>query len=292
MMSGSELPTGLMRDMVAMTGHAACDHSAPMNDASITVVDCRDAGALRKLQRLGISRSSVVIDIERYGETPSAFAHWCDVLLTTAREPPPAWINVSASDVERCVEDIESKVDACPVAASVLAQVLRTYAPLDFNSALILESHAYSTLLAGPEFKAWRSNRPIRNRVRGAHPIVAIERTGNDISVVLQQPERRNAFSAQMRDEIVEALLATEYGATRGKPVTEGKKEIFADCSDADAVVRCRCWIGNFGAKGRVQANDAAGIQSAGIIRAVPRDQQLGATAGERWIATARLGAE
>ncbi len=94
-----------------------------------------------------------------------------------------------------------------PIAATVLVQLLRLGERLGLADALVAESLAYSTLPAGPEFAAWRRGRSDRPPAKpGAGPAVRVERQGDRLSLVLNRPERHNAFSAEMRDALAEAL--------------------------------------------------------------------------------------
>lgn len=94
-----------------------------------------------------------------------------------------------------------------PIAATVLVQLLRLGERLAPPDALVAESLAYSTLQAGPEFAAWRRERPARPQTRASvGPAVLTRREGDRLSLVLNRPERHNAFSAEMRDALAEAL--------------------------------------------------------------------------------------
>ena len=110
------------------------------------------------------------------------------------------------SEAANCIAHIERS----PLAALVLVQVLRQTSSLTIQQALLLESLAFSTLQAGPEFHAWLAHRPsVRSSPNGCietGPPVLIGRQGNQLHVRLNRPARRNAISAQMRDALVEAF--------------------------------------------------------------------------------------
>lgn len=99
-----------------------------------------------------------------------------------------------------------------PWASLTLRQVLRTAEPLDVPAALTVESLAYSTLLGGREFAGWLSSRRESGRTsaergpgeRTDEVLVEIDR--DVLRILLNRPERRNAYSAAMRDGLVEAL--------------------------------------------------------------------------------------
>jgi enoyl-CoA hydratase len=95
-----------------------------------------------------------------------------------------------------------------PLAAMTLVQVLRHGGALGTDAALTLESLAYATLQAGPQFKRWLLQHPPAQAVSAADdgPPVLIERRGAQLALRLNRPARRNAISIEMRDALVEAF--------------------------------------------------------------------------------------
>lgn len=146
----------------------------------------------------------VCVGVDRHGAprvaTPEAF----DMLLTTAPDPPSPWVRVD--DLDEALERLSIAVERQPVAAAVAAQVLRATLRLSFADALVLESLAYSMLLASAGFRAWRAETPVRHRPEEPAPRVLIEADGGTLTVRLNRPARRNAFDAHMRDALAEAL--------------------------------------------------------------------------------------
>jgi hypothetical protein len=126
-------------------------------------------------------------------------------------------------------------IDAAPLAAAALAQCLRAGEALDVEAGLVLESLVYSTLQAGPEFAAWRAARPPpRPRPPPKGPAVRVAREGDRLCVTLARPEKRNAFSVEMRDGLVEALrLATADPAVR-ELALDGEGPAFCSGGDLD----------------------------------------------------------
>ncbi len=128
-----------------------------------------------------------------------------DVLISAATAPPRPWVgaNGRASEATWAVEEA---VLRNPQAATALAQVMRLGATLEPAAALVVESLAYSTLQSGPEHGEWLATRPNRGADARTDPVVQLDRQGDDLWVTLDRPERRNAYSARMRDELVAAL--------------------------------------------------------------------------------------
>ena len=87
--------------------------------------------------------------------------------------------------------------------ASDLANSGRT---LEIHDALVAESLAYSVLLAGPEFARWLGARgPARAPESRGDPVI-VEREGSRLRLVLNRPERCNAWGTAMRDACAQAL--------------------------------------------------------------------------------------
>jgi enoyl-CoA hydratase/carnithine racemase len=84
--------------------------------------------------------------------------------------------------------------------------VLRVGTSLGLADALVVESLAYSTLQAGPEHQAWLADRSVRPADDRSEPAVVLDRHGEHLTVTLDRPERRNAYSVRMRDELVTAM--------------------------------------------------------------------------------------
>ena len=106
---------------------------------------------------------------------------------------------------EQALADLGAATEQAPRAAATLVRLLRLTSVLPVPDGLVAESLAYSTLLAGPEFAAWRGE------PRGAAPIergtpVLIDRDDAVLRLTLNSPDRHNAYSRLMRDALVEGL--------------------------------------------------------------------------------------
>lgn len=137
--------------------------------------------------------------------------------------PGATWVDAAPPDGE---------VPALP--ARVLDDVLRLTAGLPVEDGLVVESLAYSTLLAGPVFRSWRSERPRRApSARDAEP-VHLTRTGDVLDVRLDVPERHNAFSAAMRDALIEALEVARWDESVTEVRLTGAGPSFSSGGDLD----------------------------------------------------------
>ncbi|MDQ0466894.1 enoyl-CoA hydratase/carnithine racemase [Caulobacter ginsengisoli] len=153
--------------------------------------------------------AGILVGVDRAGRLP-ADTGVCDLLLTTAADAPRPWVSLAADQLDAALTRLAAAVSHRPMAATALVQALRLGRSLGFDDALILESALYSTLLGGEEFRAWRQATPARPAATEPSPRVALAREGEAWTITLTRPERRNAVDARLRDELVEALRATD----------------------------------------------------------------------------------
>jgi enoyl-CoA hydratase len=101
-----------------------------------------------------------------------------------------------------------TNIEAAPLAALVLVQLLRMTEGMPIAPALIAESFAYATLQAGAEFHRWltQAAKPAPAAEEASGAPVLIERDGAHLALTLNRPARRNALSVGMRDALAEAL--------------------------------------------------------------------------------------
>ncbi|MGH8504535.1 MAG: enoyl-CoA hydratase/isomerase family protein [Stenotrophobium sp.] len=126
----------------------------------------------------------------RDSESPLAPA--CDTLVADAAAAAPLLANIQRS----------------PIAATVLVQLLRASENLPLADALTLESLAYATLQAGPEFGRWiAANRaPVPFAHTDSGPAVVMTRDTGTLMLELNRASNRNGMTVEMRDALIEAL--------------------------------------------------------------------------------------
>lgn len=130
---------------------------------------------------------------------------------STATLPGLADLVVTSDEVG----DLETTVAQAPMASAALALHLRAAdrrPPLD---GLVAESGLFSTLQAGPDHAVWLATheRPHRGDVVPAPPI-RVRRDGDVLHITLDRPHVRNAVSATLRDELLDALAVAEADPT------------------------------------------------------------------------------
>ena len=122
---------------------------------------------------------------------------------------------------------IADVVAATPQAALACCQVLRHGEGLDTPAGLLLESTAYGTLQAGDEFARWLEGRGRRVRPDEPEPPVLVDADGDAVTLMLNRPRLRNAFSAAMRDALVEALRPLTAPGDRRPVLLTGIGSVF-----------------------------------------------------------------
>ena len=123
--------------------------------------------------------------------------------------PPPVDTagGTGAAGAAGALEALCRAVAANPGAARTLVQVLRTTESMGVGDALVVESLAYSMLLASPPFLAWLAARPTPRTKSETEDVVVLTRDGDTWGIVLNRPHVHNAFNAALRDGLVEALV-------------------------------------------------------------------------------------
>ncbi|NHU48220.1 enoyl-CoA hydratase/isomerase family protein [Rhodococcus sp. A14] len=142
---------------------------------------------------------------------------------------------VGARDPDAAVAELRDVVTANVHAAIVLGQVLRLSEELPVPQAIDVESLAYSTLLGTPGFRHWL-------RQRGPRPLpppapqdpVLMRRDAERLHITLNRPERRNAYGAEVRDGLVEALRLAIMDDTITAIVLDGSGPVFSAGGDLD----------------------------------------------------------
>jgi len=125
-------------------------------------------------------------------------------------------------------------VKRAPLAATALVQLLRGASERSLEQGLVAESFVYSMLQAGPEFARWLAAQPtLRPEIPEAPPLV-VTREGARLELALSNPAKRNAYSAELRDRLCEALQLAARDDTIEAIVLRGEGPAFCAGGDLD----------------------------------------------------------
>ncbi|MGW0246138.1 enoyl-CoA hydratase/isomerase family protein [Nocardia goodfellowii] len=146
---------------------------------------------------------------------------------------PPQLISVP--DLEHARVELTQAVERCPQAAVACGQLLRQTVRQDTTRALAAEAAVYSMLLSGNEFARWLSERgPSRHVSQPERDLVRLERLGRHLAIILDHPERRNALSARLREELLAAMQVAVSDPTIDSVDLSGTGPVFCSGGDLD----------------------------------------------------------
>jgi enoyl-CoA hydratase/carnithine racemase len=159
-----------------------------------------EAMATAAAQLRGTGRVTVLIASDA---PPPLLARAADVTLVP--EGVNDQVSVGVADPENEARELIARIEGAPHVAMTLAWLLRGSENLTVLDAITAESAAYSTLLAGADFAAWKAaRRPPRQPDEGER--VRVERDGDILTITLTRPTRRNAVDRAMRNALADAL--------------------------------------------------------------------------------------
>jgi len=142
--------------------------------------------------------------------------------------------SMAVSDLAASASFLRARTEAAPQPSLLLARLLRIGESLPVSHALDLESLTYSTLLAGPGFARWlaaRGERPAPPPVKDA---VLIRRDDDVLRLTLNNPERRNSHSRDLRDALVAGLRIAQLDDTVAEVVLDARGPSFCSGGDLD----------------------------------------------------------
>lgn len=129
-----------------------------------------------------------------------------DVLVCEHPDPPRPWVGRPDGAMDE-LDRLGTAVASSTTASTVLVQLLRVTEALSAADAVVAESLVYSLLQTGATHGEWlaaRADRP--RRPRPENPVVQIKRDDARLLLTLDRPEVRNAFGAEMRDQLIVGL--------------------------------------------------------------------------------------
>jgi len=137
-------------------------------------------------------------------------------------------------DIPGAIGRLRAAIAHSPRAAIACGQLVRQTAVLGTATGLAAEATAYSLLLGGDEFARWLAERGAPRRRQPPAEPVRISRAGGHLSIVLNDPRRRNAFSAGLREALLDAVLLAEADETIESVELTGAGPAFCSGGDLD----------------------------------------------------------
>jgi len=199
-----------------------------LNDVSVD--EWCDPGLDRLARNLSLS-APILIGVSDHPLPPES-ARLLESMTCTLAPGGPGRTWVHTSSAEEQLARMARRVASAPAAAATLARLLPVTDHLPVPEALVVESAHYSMLLCGPEHAAWRQARPARVVAQADCPVMTT-RTGNELFVELNVPQRHNAFSHAVRDALVDSLVVALAEPTLRVTVS-GRGPSFCSGGDLD----------------------------------------------------------
>ena len=97
-------------------------------------------------------------------------------------------------------------IEQSPIAAATLVQLTRINARSSIMDSLCAESLAYSSLQHSAKFESWLATDKPNNVKQFSEQAILIDRSGDELTLTLNRPANRNAWSTDMRDALAEHL--------------------------------------------------------------------------------------
>jgi len=162
-------------------------------------------------------------------ELPSNLLKSFDILLTDSRlSRLPAFVE----DISIAIQELDEMISLHTQPALVLAHLLRQKAYQNVSQGLVLESLSYGILQSGSQFKTWLNQRGDISQVLDQKPVVLASRSDESLEIYLNRPERSNAYSSDMRDQLFDFLQIARFDEAVTKVKLHGLGKSF--CSGGD----------------------------------------------------------
>lgn len=233
-------PLLTLSDLADGAGHLRLDaDGSPVDPVRLVDLDAApepDPGKLAAALRTLSGPTAILIGVTARSPssvpTPLLEALTCTVVPARERHSPERTC-VEVDDVAEAIADIEASVRASPIAAITLGGLLPLTSRSTVADGLVAESLAYSTLLAGREFAAWRRT-TVRRPVPDVADAVLVSRLNDVLHVTLNQPERHNAFGRASRDGLIEAITLADLDDSIRRVELSGRGPSFCSGGDLD----------------------------------------------------------
>ena len=157
--------------------------------------------------------TAIVLTDEPAEEQPN---HWpqCPVLYLSDQRSYSPIVDIAVANGQELDQTIAG-IEQSPVASCLLIQLLRHNERTSIEEGLFAESLTYSALQHGEQFTHWLASHQRKPAERELDdPPILLARTRNTLQVTLNRPQKRNAWSIEMRDGLTEALHLLETDPT------------------------------------------------------------------------------
>lgn len=159
---------------------------------------------------LDLSDKAIARTADRYEQLPQVMPRIACPVIAVAPEGTSSTLTESVDVVvasHKEAQSLAANILRHPLTAMTLVQLLRHNEKASLDDGLLAESLAFATLQGSDEFRNYLEERQQPPTVPDyTDPAVLVEREGNTLSLTLNRPEQRNAYSIAIRDALYEGL--------------------------------------------------------------------------------------
>ena len=175
----------------------------------------------------------VIVDLNGAATDSPPHAPRCPVIGVGKTSQLPDYVDAVLTTDEDLAA-LTDAIDQSPIAAMTLVQLLRANEALTVREGLFAESLAYSTLQHSTTFEAWLAERSPKPPRSFADEAVLVDRSEDRLLITLNRPEKRNAYSNDIREGLCAALQLADFDAAVGSIVIQGSGTAFSAGGDLD----------------------------------------------------------
>lgn len=190
---------------------------SPLNDCPLILLDLLEPDNALTTQQLGLLEKTLpqlpcpVIALANPNHC-NPLIQAADIVVSSRKEAQPVVRNILQH----------------PLTAMTLVQLLRHNENASVYDGLLAESLAYASLQGGSEFKHFLASRNLpATPPANQQPAILIERTNDTLTLTINRPEQRNAYSTEVRDALFEGLQLAANDKTVSKTVLRGAGSCF-----------------------------------------------------------------
>jgi hypothetical protein len=137
-------------------------------------------------------------------------------------------------DAASALSMVTATITRAPLAGIAACTLLRVTSTLARDARFLFESTTYSMLQTGPEFAAWRAQRPAREVSHSSEAPVHASRTADTLTIALNRPTHGNAVNPALRDALCEALTVAMVDRSIERIALAGNGPHFCTGGDLD----------------------------------------------------------
>ena len=155
-----------------------------------------------------LGKPYLLVDLEGAKASSARSLPSCPVIGIDVGAENPASELVDLLIDEPRLTDLLKRIEAQPLAAATLVQLLRHNAQASVNHGLFAESLCYSSLQQSRGFQTWLHTATRPERKEDPEPLLLVSAEASTLTLTLNRPHAHNAYSSALKDALCAALHA------------------------------------------------------------------------------------